>query len=289
MKNLPVADPKTLDRLGNDDNCCVNSGGFPDHDEYSLFSTDTWQQLKKNLPEFDSLAAMQAGFTYRPITVRRDGNQENARSVMGEFVSGNYFQDFGLRPQAGRLIAEADDAAGAPIVAVISYENWQQNYAGDPSVIGSTFWVNTKPVTIAGVAPKGFCGDRLTSTPPDSYLPVQSMTVLADVSYVNDPNTQCSTSSTGSDPALRSLRCKPKPARSSVRSSRPIPITPASAARALSPKHTSCSPPPAPASRACRNNTSRTSTCSCGARLRMRLIEHDRRNLADICINGRAK
>jgi hypothetical protein len=50
MRNLPVADPSALVRLGGDDNCCVNSGGYPDNDAYSLFSTDTWQQLQKKLP-----------------------------------------------------------------------------------------------------------------------------------------------------------------------------------------------------------------------------------------------
>ncbi|MFZ0688363.1 MAG: ABC transporter permease [Acidobacteriaceae bacterium] len=190
LRNLPVADPATLVRLGNTDDCCVNSGDEPDNGAYSLFSTNTWQQLQKKLPEFDSLAAIQAGFTYRPVTVRRDGTQEPARSVMGEFVSGNYFSTFGLRPRAGRLIADSDDVTGAPMVAVISYENWQHNYSGDPSVIGSTFWVNTKPVLIAGVAPEGFYGDRLTSTPPDYYLPIQSMPALMDVTYVSDPTTQ---------------------------------------------------------------------------------------------------
>jgi predicted permease len=190
LRNLPVADPASLIRLGNDDNCCVNSGGYPDNNAYSLFSTDTWQQLQKKLPEFDSLAAIQAGFTYRPVTVRRDGTQEPARSVMGEFVSGNYFRTFGLRPRAGRLIADSDDKPGAPTIAVISYENWQHNYARDPSVIGSTFWVNTKPVLIAGVAPQGFYGDRLTSTPPDYYLPIESMPALMDVTYVDRPTMQ---------------------------------------------------------------------------------------------------
>jgi macrolide transport system ATP-binding/permease protein len=76
MRNLPVADPSALVRLGGDDNCCVNSGGYPDNDAYSLFSTDTWQQLRKKLPEFEDLAAMESGFTYRPVTVRRDGTQE---------------------------------------------------------------------------------------------------------------------------------------------------------------------------------------------------------------------
>jgi predicted permease len=76
------------------------------------------------------------------------------------------------------------------MVAVISYENWQHNYAADPSVIGSTFWVNTKPVVIAGVAPQGFYGDRLASSPPDYYLPIETMGVLLNVSYLHDPTTQ---------------------------------------------------------------------------------------------------
>jgi predicted permease len=190
MRNLPVADPATLIRLGNDNNCCVNGGGYPDNDAYSLFSTNTWQQLRKQLPEFQDLAAMESGFSYRPVTVRRDGTQDTARSSMGEFVSGNYFRTFGLRSAAGRLIADPDDNPGAPMVAVISYENWQHNYAADPSVIGSTFWVNTKPVLIAGVAPQGFYGDRLSSTPPDYYLPIQSMSTLLNVNYVDDPKTQ---------------------------------------------------------------------------------------------------
>ena len=94
---------------------------------------------------------------------------------MGEFVSGNYFRTFGLRPQAGRLFMDSDDVAGASPAAVISYETWQHEFAGDPAIVGSTFWINTKPVTVVGVAPSGFYGDRLTSTPPDFYLPIETM------------------------------------------------------------------------------------------------------------------
>ena len=191
MRDLPVADPKTLVRIGNHNDCCVGSGIQSDPDDegdYSYFPTATWQLLKKNAPEFEELAAMQAGFGYRPVTVRRDGDQAGARSVMGEFVSGNYFRTFGLRPHAGRLLTDADDVEGAPIAAVMSYETWRRDYAGDPSVVGSTFWVNTKPVMIAGIAPAGFYGDRLTSTPPDFYLPIESMPVLASAPYVHNPS-----------------------------------------------------------------------------------------------------
>jgi macrolide transport system ATP-binding/permease protein len=187
LKDLPVADPKTLVRLGDDDNCCVQEG-TNDRGDYTLFSTNTYEQLKKNAPEFEELAAIQAGFTFRPVTARHDGNGELARSVMGEFVSGNYFRTFGLNPYAGRLFTDADNVQGAPMVAVMSYEKWKNDYSSHPAIVGSTFYINTKPVTIAGIAPKGYFGDRLVSTPPDFYLPIETMPVLANVAYVHEPD-----------------------------------------------------------------------------------------------------
>ncbi len=189
LRNLPVADPKTLVRLGDSNECCVNQGTNDDGD-YALFSTDSYLQLKKNLPEFQELAAMEAGFGYRPIVVRPDGSQSPARSVMGEFVSGSYFHVFGLRPQAGRLLLDSDDLQGAPLTAVMSYDAWQHNFAGNAAVVGSTFWVNTKPVTVVGIAPRGFFGDRMSAAPPEFYLPIESMDVLANTPYVHDPDSR---------------------------------------------------------------------------------------------------
>jgi macrolide transport system ATP-binding/permease protein len=189
LKNLPVADPKTLVRIGDNTDCCVNTGAKSDGD-YGLFPTEAWLVLKRSTPEFEDLAAMESGFEYRPLTVRRDGEHADAHSMMGEFVSGNYFRTFGLRPYSGRLLIDRDDVAGAPVMAVMSYAAWQRDYAGDVSVVGSTFWINTKPVTIAGISPAGFYGDRLSTTPPDFFLPIESMPALADAPYVHEPNVQ---------------------------------------------------------------------------------------------------
>src|SRR5450755_4623683 len=71
LKNLPVADPKTLVRIGDQDQCCARSTTSADGN-YSIFSTHTYEQFKNNNPEFEELAAMQAGFEYRPIIARRD-------------------------------------------------------------------------------------------------------------------------------------------------------------------------------------------------------------------------
>src|SRR5271155_3337244 len=137
LKNLPVVDPSTLIRIGNTTECCVNEGtaeqsGAGDDGSYALFATDTWQQLQKNAPEFEELAAMQSGFG--TIIARHDKALE-ARSVTGEFVSGNYFRTFGLQTSMGRLFTDADNVIGAPLAAVMSYDTWQNNYGSDLSVV----------------------------------------------------------------------------------------------------------------------------------------------------------
>ncbi len=186
LKNLPVTDPKTILRVGDENDCCVGTGIRSDG-KVSFFSTEVYEQIRKNIPEFEDVAAMQSGFSYRPIIARRDIAQQQARSVMGEFVSGNYFRVFGLQPASGRLLMDSDDTAGAPRVAVMSYAAWRRDQASDPAVVGSTFWINTKAVTIVGVAPDGFYGDRLSSAPPDFYLPIETMPALANVAYVHEP------------------------------------------------------------------------------------------------------
>ncbi len=98
----------------------------------------------------------------------------------------------GFSPAAGRLFADGDDQKGAPITAVMSYDAWQQDYAGDPSVVGSAFYINTKPATIIGVAPKGFYGDRIDTHPPKYFLPMNSMDTVIGAPYFNDPDTQWS-------------------------------------------------------------------------------------------------
>jgi len=189
LHNLPVVDPKTLIRIGDKDDCCVN-GGWNDKGDYSLFATDTYSMFKKSMPEFEELAAMESGYSWRPITVRRAGPQTVAKSVMGTFVSGNYFRVFGLSPAAGRLFVDDDDQKGAPVTAVMSYDAWQQDYAGDPSVVGSAFYINTKAATIIGIAPKGFYGDRIDTNPPKYFLPMNSMDQVIGAPYFTDPDSQ---------------------------------------------------------------------------------------------------
>lgn len=171
LKNLPVVDPKTLVRIGDRDDCCVN-GGTPDKNDYSLFASELYEHLRDNTPEFENLAAMQSGIGIGGITARSNRQDSLPKAARGEMVTGNYFQVFGLKPYAGRLLMPSDDAPNAPMAVVMSYQAWQRDYGADPSVVGSKFTLNTYPVTILGITPPGFYGDRMTDTPPDFYIPM---------------------------------------------------------------------------------------------------------------------
>jgi hypothetical protein len=45
-------------------------------------------------------------------------------------------------------------------------------------------------VTIVGIAPRGFYGDRLIPNQTALYLPIETMPVLANASYVHEPDQQ---------------------------------------------------------------------------------------------------
>ena len=87
------------------------------------------------------------------------GSAGEPEKAFRQFVSGNVFPSFGLRPAIGRLLTPADDdAPGAHPVAVISYDYWTRRFARDPAVIGQTIRLNNQTYEMVGVAPRDFIG-----------------------------------------------------------------------------------------------------------------------------------
>jgi hypothetical protein len=149
LKSLPVANPQQIYRLGNENDCCSLTD--PQTGEWNIFSYPLYQYLKDNTPEFQELAAFEE--SVMDLSVRREGSDAPADPFGGEFVTGNYFQMFGLRPFAGRLTTPADDMPSAPAVTVMSYRTWREHFGRDTSIIGSTFIIRSVPMTVVGIAP----------------------------------------------------------------------------------------------------------------------------------------
>jgi len=72
-------------------------------------------------------------------------------------VSGGFFDVLDARPAAGRLLKPGDDVIGAAPVLVISYQNWQRWFGGDPKVVGRHLYepYSQLTYTVVGVAPPG--------------------------------------------------------------------------------------------------------------------------------------
>jgi len=168
LRSLPVSDPGRLYRVGEGDDCCVEGGP---QDTWGMFSFPLYERLKAETPEFEEVAAFQAG--RGRMSVRRQGVESVARPLRSEFVTGTFFSTLGVPAFGGRVFTPDDDKPAASPVAVLSHRVWQTTYASDPSIVGSTFVVEGHPLTVIGVAPAGFFGETLESDPPDIWVPLQ--------------------------------------------------------------------------------------------------------------------
>src|SRR5213082_1279 len=86
LRSLPVSDPAQLYRVGEGDDCCVEGGP---QDTWGMFSFPLYERLKAQAPEFEQVAAFQAGG--RQLSVRREKVEAAARPLRSEYVTGNYF------------------------------------------------------------------------------------------------------------------------------------------------------------------------------------------------------
>src|SRR3984957_5833419 len=104
LRSLPVSDPALLYRIGDGDNCCVEGGP---QDRWGMFSFPLYERLKAATPEFEDVAAFQAG--RGSLSVRRQGAAIASKSLGSEYVTGNYFSTLGVRAFGGRLLTPEDD------------------------------------------------------------------------------------------------------------------------------------------------------------------------------------
>ncbi len=92
---------------------------------------------------------------FRTLTFTVSGDGEPARHA-GALVTSGFFRVLGVEPEAGRYFAEGEDQPGADAVAVIGHGLWQRRFGGARDVVGRTLVVDGRPVTVIGVAPRGF-------------------------------------------------------------------------------------------------------------------------------------
>jgi macrolide transport system ATP-binding/permease protein len=138
---------------------------------------DVWST--SSLPDLRDFGAQTAAFEdicgYTPM-IAAVARQDQARLVLGEIVTGNYFQLLGVRARLGRPLQPDDDLLSAPRVAVLSTGFWQREFGGDLAVVGKTIRIRGQEFTIAGVIDRSFTG----------MVPLISPELWIAVRYVED-------------------------------------------------------------------------------------------------------
>jgi len=69
------------------------------------------------------------------------------------YVTSGFFQTLGVRAEAGRLLSTADDAVGAPSVAVVTHAFAARELGGDRAAIGRTVTIDGAAHVVVGVVP----------------------------------------------------------------------------------------------------------------------------------------
>jgi len=156
LRRLPVKNPDEL--------VILRSPGrgeghvWTDGDGAQSFSYPAY----KGLRDSDAVSGMLARFAFEASIASR-GQTERG---LGELVSGNYFDVLGVQPAFGRLFTADDDRrqGGHPLV-ILSHAYWMQHFGRDPGILNQTLLVNNTPLTVIGVAQKGFDGIQVGQTP----------------------------------------------------------------------------------------------------------------------------
>jgi predicted permease len=150
LQRAPVADPGSM--------VSVYTTSGDGRDRFSTSSYPDYVDLR-DAGLFQSVAV----FAFVPFVLQ---GANGAESVIGELVSGNYFDVLGVKIALGRRFSPEEDRSGAPRrVVIISHAAWTNRFGADAAIVGRSITLNGNSYTVVGVAPKSFTGPILGRAP----------------------------------------------------------------------------------------------------------------------------
>lgn len=94
-----------------------------------------------------------AVYRYRGRSIEIEGTPQR---ITAQSATPSFFRLLHAEAALGRTFTESEGELGQESVVVLSHGIWEQLYAGDPSVIGTTMRIDATPFTIVGVMPQDF-------------------------------------------------------------------------------------------------------------------------------------
>jgi predicted permease len=119
----------------------------------ATFSADAYEEFVAQSKSYQGVTGYMA-FS-NPDNLRLTGRGQPVPAT-GIEVIGNFFEVLGVQPMLGRLFTADEVRAGAHPVALLEYEYWRRQFAGDPAIVGKEIDLNGMPVTVVGVLPRSF-------------------------------------------------------------------------------------------------------------------------------------
>jgi putative ABC transport system permease protein len=123
-------------------------------------------------------AAALTGFLNKGVQLTFNGRTE---VLILCTVSENLFTTFGVRPAAGRALAESDKVYAEEPPVMISYRLWQRTFEGDPALPGKSVLLNGRTFRVVGVVPRGFRLPGGEVVRPDVWAPFSAFAGYGDV------------------------------------------------------------------------------------------------------------
>jgi predicted permease len=140
---------------------------------FDSFTYPIYQQLRRESHVLDEIFAFKDSIQANATI---DGS---AQAVQLELVSGNLYEQMGVRTVVGRPILPSDDQApGTGAVATISEGLWARAFGKAPDAVGKVITVNMTPVTVIGVNPRSFTGARSVQNSPDIFMPLSMIPLV---------------------------------------------------------------------------------------------------------------
>ena len=109
-----------------------------------------WRDRNRTLVSYGGMA----GWNFR---LSRSGE---TTILDGAAVYGDLFGVLRLRPALGRVIESRETEPGSPPLVMLSHSTWQNDFAGDSSIVGRTITLDDAPHTVVGVLPADFSFPR---------------------------------------------------------------------------------------------------------------------------------
>ncbi len=120
--------------------------------QHAAVAAPEFGDIRAQQRAFDGVAAIRPQASSLTGACGGDAGCEPER-VAAYVVSPNLFDLLGVVPAQGRGFVDADGAAGATKVVLLSDALWRRRFGGDPAIVGKTIVLAAIPRTVIGVMP----------------------------------------------------------------------------------------------------------------------------------------